>query len=274
MAFTAVGALVAGETAVTATLVLSAVAEVGVAMTVVGAVTGSKDLMKIGGILGLVGGVGGMIAGGMSAAGGAAGVGEAGWGADLGAEALSGATADAAMGAAESGVVSSAVTPSAVSAEPLADLGVPTPNPTDMRIASGTQTTPSGTIASEMQAGPTVNDISTPSGPQGPQGPQAPSSPADNPLDQRLANGTATSPGNAPRTSGSFWKSFSDFANNNKTLFSGGMQLLGGAMKGASDASMWDQKMALEQQRLAQTSHGSEVANFAPRTGVINGARV
>ncbi len=68
MAFAAIGALIGGATATTA-LVLTAVTEIGMAMTVVGAVTGNKSLMKIGGVLGLVGGVGGMMAG--AAAGGA-----------------------------------------------------------------------------------------------------------------------------------------------------------------------------------------------------------
>jgi hypothetical protein len=40
-------------------MVLTAVAEVGTALTVVGAVTGNKDMMKVGGVMGLVGGVGG-----------------------------------------------------------------------------------------------------------------------------------------------------------------------------------------------------------------------
>ncbi len=44
----------------TAAVILTAVSEVGMAMTVVGAVTGSKELMKAGGALGLVGGIGGM----------------------------------------------------------------------------------------------------------------------------------------------------------------------------------------------------------------------
>jgi len=67
MAFTAVTALVAAET-VTATMVLAAAAQIGTAMTIVGAVTGSKDLMKLGGTMALVGGIGGMAAGAMSGA--------------------------------------------------------------------------------------------------------------------------------------------------------------------------------------------------------------
>jgi hypothetical protein len=67
MAFTAVVALASAET-VTAVMVLAAVAEVGTAMTIVGAVTGNKELTKIGGTMALVGGIGGMAAGAMGAA--------------------------------------------------------------------------------------------------------------------------------------------------------------------------------------------------------------
>ena len=68
MAELAVVALFAGEAAVTAATVLTAVAEVGTAMSIVGAVTGNKDLIKIGGTMALVGGVGSMAAGAMSGA--------------------------------------------------------------------------------------------------------------------------------------------------------------------------------------------------------------
>lgn len=68
MAELAVVALVAGEAAVTAATVLTAVAEVGTAMSIVGAVTGSKDLMKIGGTMAMVGGLGGLAEGALSGA--------------------------------------------------------------------------------------------------------------------------------------------------------------------------------------------------------------
>lgn len=71
MAFTSIAALVGGAAAST-TLVLGAIAEVGMAMSVVGAVTGNKKLMKVGAVLGIVGGVGGMIS---KAAAGAASTG-------------------------------------------------------------------------------------------------------------------------------------------------------------------------------------------------------
>lgn len=72
MAFTSIAALVGGQ-AVTAGLVLGAIAEVGLAMSVVGAVTGNKGLTKLGGVLGLVGGIGGLVNGAVSGGAAAAG---------------------------------------------------------------------------------------------------------------------------------------------------------------------------------------------------------
>ncbi len=51
--------------------ICTAIAEVGIAMSVVGAVTGSKDLSKWGGYLSIAGGVGSLAAGAMGAAGSA-----------------------------------------------------------------------------------------------------------------------------------------------------------------------------------------------------------
>lgn len=54
----AVGAVSAAIAVTTVATVLTAVSAVGLAMTVVGVVTGSKELTKLGGTLGLVGGLG------------------------------------------------------------------------------------------------------------------------------------------------------------------------------------------------------------------------
>lgn len=56
MAFTAVASVLAG-TASTA-VVIAAIGEVGLALTVAGAVTGNKNLMKVGAVMGVAGGVG------------------------------------------------------------------------------------------------------------------------------------------------------------------------------------------------------------------------
>lgn len=107
MAFTATAAIIAGSQAVTATLVLAAVAEIGMAVTLVGAVTGNKKMMKIGGVMSLVGGVGGMVAGAFSGGAGAAGA----------------AASGAAEGAFEAGFVGSAASAGAAEAGMLAAQG-------------------------------------------------------------------------------------------------------------------------------------------------------
>ena len=93
---------------------LTAVADVGVASSLIGAVTGNKTLVKVGGALSIVGGVGGLInsavgagasvaadtlvSGATSAAGDVAADGIAAAGADAGASAASGAAAGAGAG--------------------------------------------------------------------------------------------------------------------------------------------------------------------------------
>jgi hypothetical protein len=275
MAFTGIAALVAAET-VTASLVLGAIANVGMIMTVVGGVTGNEKLMKFGGAMSLIGGVGGMIAGaatGAGAAGAAEGMAVGGadaatsaaWAegaAGLGQDTLSSIGLDTAASTGLEGGIASAGMPDVSAAL----------NPTDMRLAAGTQASP-GIVASQTaaaaSAAPTVNDVA---GVDGPAGAQGPTTPYDTPTDARLAAGTQSSPMNAPQTSGSYFDRFSSWASKNKQLFSGGMQLVGGALKGANDRAMWNEKMALDQQRVNQTSYGSKVANFAP-TGIIAGAR-
>jgi hypothetical protein len=280
MAFTGVAALAAAAStgaAVTATMVLAAVAEVGMALTVVGAVTGSKDLMKIGGAMSLIGGVGGMVAGAASAGGGAAAAGAAEAGLT---EAATGAALDAASEAAMSAyggaAGAEAATANVVSGMEGAAAGVG-------ELASAAA--PQGIIDTAMklpvaesapgamQVGPSAESAVTDiGGAQTPAGAQAPNTPFDmpNPTDQRLAAGTQATPMNAPEVSGSYFGKLTSFAEKNKTLFSSGMQLVGGMMKGANERDMWNQKMALEQQRLAQVGHGNQVARFQPR-GIVQG---
>jgi hypothetical protein len=275
MAFTAVAALAAGAE-VTATLVLAAAAEVGTAMTVIGAVTGNKELMKIGGAVALVGGVGGMING---AIGGAAAEGAA-----VGAE---GAVANEAATAADyvnaADAMSDAATVGAEATGGIVSGGAPA----GTKLASNTvMQTPgqemaqaTSTPAAASSASPTINgptqmapEIGAPQGPagaqapEGPMGAQAPTTPWEDNFSGSSALGTS-----APQDSGSFFGRFSDWANKNKTLFQSGMQLAGGALSGMNQRQMWNQKMALEQQRINQTSHGSDIGVWAPR-GIVTGA--
>ena len=275
MAFTAVGALIAGE-AVTATLVLSAVAEVGMAMTVVGGVTGSKSLMKIGAAMSLIGGVGGMINGAMSgAAGAASGVGEAAAGSAMdvaAAEALTAGASDAAINATTDGLladISGQAASSALPATRMAGLEAPAINNPSAFTAPQT---PGQTLQSDLNVTPDSTATVTPNETAG-QGAKDVMTPADanaNAKDVLLQNKAVSSPMNAPESSGNFFSRMGKFANDNKTLFSAGLQLAGGALKGANDTKMWNEKMAFQRE---QAARANSVGNFAPRTGIIAGAR-
>lgn len=275
MAFTAVGALIAGE-AVTATLVLSAVAEVGMALTVVGGVVGSKDLMKIGAAMSLVGGVGGMIAGATSGAAGAAGAaGEAAAGSAMdaaAAEALTAGASDAAINATTDGLladISGQAASSALPATQMAGLEAPAINNPSAFTAPQT---PSQTLQSDLNVTPDSTATVTPNETAG-QGAKDVMTPADanaNAKDVLLQNKAVSSPMNAPESSGNFFSRMGKFANDNKTLFSAGLQLAGGALKGANDTKMWNEKMAFQRE---QAARANSVGNFAPRAGIIAGAR-
>jgi hypothetical protein len=288
MAFTAVAALAAGEAA-TATLVLAAVAEVGTALTVVGAITGSKDLMKIGAVMGMVGGIGGAIAGGASAAGAEAATGALSDEATNAAldsasqEALSSYGGDAAMQAsqqagiqsmeqgASQGLVGSQV------AAPVADVA-----PVAQQAVTATPIQPGEVSAPAQQ---TVNDVvgaQAPNGVAAPVGAQGPAdlvTPYTNPTDMRLANGKQTTPGGAMAPSGpastsdSLFARFSDWANKNKEVANAGLQTVGGLFKGANDRSMFNEKIALQRDMWNRANNvGSFAPSLLPQTGLIGKA--
>lgn len=293
MAFTGVAALITavGEgAAVTVPMVLSAVAEVGTAMTVVGAVTGSKDLMKVGGVMGAVGGIGSLVAGAASGSG---------------------------------SLMSSAVdsSPSAAVGVDAADVGAAPAeiNPTDMRLAAGTQGSPmaqdlgaesAGMIGSarmdpaDMSAGaasvgapdpfgtpsagaglPPINSTSLSSSPVAPvtadggvtTTPSAASTPGATaaPTSPMTPAGTPMPVGTqAPQDAASYWNKVMHFMQDpkNRSLIQMGEKLAGGALQGMQQEKQFQQRVGLEQQRINQTSYGSQVATNA-RRGIVNGAR-
>ena len=280
MAFTSLAAL-AGGTAATTALVLGAVAEVGIAMSVVGAVTGNKDLLKIGSVMGLVGGVGGMLAG-SGAATGATALGEAGTEAAL--ASASGEAASAFGGSAAVDATTESLLAGLESAAPQAVTQTSGLQATSISQPSGPiiQSNVAPEVGAQMQASvPDAGGLQGPAGVQTPAdvGIQAPADVATpftetNPTDMRLAAGTQTGPIGtvAPQSADSFWSSFSTFAKNNQKLLSGGMQVVGGALNGMNQRSMFDERMNLERQRTAQTGYGNTTSNFAPRS-IIAGAR-
>lgn len=284
MAFTSIAALIAGGAeAVSATLVLGAVAEVGMAMTVVGAVTGSKDLMKIGGAMGLVGGIGGMVAGmGSTAVDAAASVG----GAEAGAAPEMIAGADASMGgsAATADMASGA---SGIDTSALNGLGDNIDagggfNPAaggDGILGSAMQQPTADAAAAAGGANPAttpIDPVQTPAGTVSP--PQA--APAYNAArDSQAANAAQADGGfagyrTAPTAAQSYWDSMTKWVQDpkNRTVLELGAKLGGGALQGMQQQKMWDEKMGVERDRLKQTSYGSQVGQNRPH-GVINGAR-
>lgn len=282
MAFSAVIAIAAGETAVTAGLVLAAVSEIGVALTVVGAVTGNKDLMKIGGVMGLVGGVGGLVAGGI---GGVAAEGVAEGVASSAAEnAASAAASDVGFGAvdmASEAATSGINTTGSVIATPVANPNVvaqplDTLSSTPQDIISTPQTPAAPSIAADqgLQA-PTINEIPT-LDTKTPQGVADTRTPFESGQSKDVSANAVKNGSSAPQDSKSFFDSVSSFATKNKSLLDFGGKMIGGAMDGANKADMAAQQNALAQQRIdnerAQTqlkSYGSQVGSYAPR-GILS----
>lgn len=272
MAFTTIAGLAAGTTAVTAVTVLAAVAEVGMALTLVGGITGNKKLMKIGGAMSLIGGVGGMVAGAASGgASAAAGLGEAAT-----ETALSAASSEALGAVGQSaidGVTDSLITDlggEALSAGANMAPMLDTPQGiVGQQLEAGTLTKPAAQAAGPAQSAPSVNDVAGAQGPQEPAGAQGPSTPYEDFRASELAEQKVGNPSNSPQSSGNFFSKFTNWAEKNPKLLSGGIQLVGGAMKGASDTAMWNEKMGLERDRF---NRGNSVAKFQPR-GIIEGAR-
>lgn len=300
MGFPAIAALVAGAE-VTGALALAAITEVGTVMTVVGAVTGSKDLMKAGAVMGLVGGVGGAIASSSTA------------GETALSETLSGG--DGAFNAAKDSAAYDATAAKSALSDAVQGTGTTSFNEAaanaanddalqgiigSQRNAAGleqpgildTSASTSGQAAVPIQGATSIStDANAVTGAVTPDAPVTPASTDataintpggstnTNPLDQRLANGTATSPtsnsmmrvgldGGIKKTS--FWDDLSNFANKNSTL----LKLGGTALSGLQSASQWDDRIGLEKQRMA---YGNSVGNFAPTTprptGIIQSAR-
>lgn len=287
MAFTSVAALFAGSVG-TATI-LGAITEIGVALTVVGAVTGSKDLMKLGSVMGIVGGVGGLVTSAASAATTAASTAAEAASAPAASAASTAAStvsstadglsgmdmaADAGMGS-YGGAVAAPIAQDAVQASNLGPIG------TDATSAA-TNFTPPPVSATAVTA-PTVSPVSdplnilTPADTAGNIAPSAvqtpfsssviPVTPAGTPVGgmsgmdmQGDAGMAAYGPG--PGTpSGSYFSKFSDFANKNKTLLDTGLKYGFGAIKGAADGQVAQARIDLARQ---QAAFGNSVSTYVP----------
>jgi len=281
MAFNAVAALLAAEE-VTATLVLSAMVEVGTTMSIVGAVTGSKDLMKLGGALAIVGGVGGLVNGAASAAGSsvvdATGGLETAVGGSVpgqiaadaagntGILASTGGIEDVAAGAVDTGAstistnatTNSLTPPSSTPMSPEQDNGTFAPNGQQANAMPGSTAAPGAqTATNQMQV----------------QAPQTPASAGAEVVKAGASAPTDVLSKAASTDSTSYFSKFMDFVKKNKEVSNGILQLGGGLLKGMSDASIADKKFGLDQQKINQTSFGNQVASYAKPVGFVGAAQ-
>lgn len=285
--FTGIAAIIAGE-AITAAVVLTAVAEVGLILTVAGAVTGDEDLMKIGGVMSLVGGVGSLIASGMSAATSAATNVAADAATQTAAQASTQTAAELAAQegtrAATQGIVDTAVNSSTqVAANTVADQAAQqaatAASEQAMQQAAQNQINEQmarlGTdAAAEEVAGSGLNQMlrgasSASSGVSAMQAPvapqvQAPAAPA--------APSGPLAGGGEKAQSGGFFSGMKDFLKDNKEM----VQLSGYAMMGMSQASNNDNSHSIEKQinwEREKSRMGTGTVASGPSTGIVEQQR-
>lgn len=267
----------------TTAIILTAVTEVGVALSVVGAVTKSSELSKLGGVMSLVGGVGGLANGLATGAFGAAAAGagegavadaagaeagtgaEAGW-ANMASDAVSGINAGAApaidfAGAGAAATGAAATTPGLAAGNSLESfLGSSAPASTSASGVTGLVPDAAGKVAVDTTS-PYLNDYGLPTGGatdkvlgvQGPTGIMGVVSPADGGLLDQLKSKV-----------GPAWDSLGP---------QGKAEVLKSVL--AMPGGIQNQKnveagLAIQQQKVNQTSYGSQVPTF----GIINQPKV
>jgi hypothetical protein len=255
---------------VTVASIATAVAELGMTLSVVGAVTGSKDLMKVGGYLGLAGGVTSLAAGAFSAAEGAAAEGLAGEGLG-GAGGAMGQAGDYGMQAAsQSGMDGVASLAADDTASVLSDV-------------AGSANAPAAfndTRFDSLGSGPDMPGASAPSSPASPSNASDIGAPStQTPYSDARNSGAGSGYGNSPGGS-----TFADIANwYNKqpdavkaAIIKGGASAVGGLFQGWTE----EQKLALERNKFALKQQeatnlsAQPTINFQSRpTGIINAAR-
>jgi len=294
MAFAAVGALfsgIAAGTAVAATTALMAVSTIGAVMSVAGAVTGNKGLMKVGAVMGLVGGVGGLIAG---ATGGAAGavagevVGESAAGSVFNAAtdatsmgAINGmdAMSDAFVASGSSGAGGfsglAAAADDAISA-----LGYTNEMDKISDLASSSSSSSSNYINQLDAASDAFSGGKTPNAGGLSSGDTLKSLTTDakvsdiNPLDKYAGSSSnpnaanyvnqmdAASDAVTSANSKDYFKGILEWVKQNDKLANNIMTVGAGALKGVSERSMFDEKMALEKSRYQYGNTVAKPYNF------------
>ncbi len=249
-------------------------------MTVVGAVTGSKELTKIGGVLGVVGGVGSLVAGGLSA-----GVGAAAGDAAM-SEAVSNAAIDAyddvAINAANDAVMQSAigegVTNAAMDTVASQGAGVVgsgqlqpiTPTPVSQGAVASVAA-PDATTAARPDA-LSVTGAGDKAASLGAKATQGAAEVNPYTMDSTIVKTAASVPPNASlpnQKSGSFFGDILGWAEKNQTMATGIGKFGLGALQGLQSGDQFETKVQLERER---TARANTVANFAPTGGIINSA--
>lgn len=293
---------------VAAAEVFTAVAELGTAMSVVGVVTGNSTLTKVGAVMGVAGGVGSLASGAFTAAGSVAASDVAptvasdvaptvsndildtasaqggtayGTGAGVnGAAADTGALATSAQSGANSFDQLNPTTPDIGGAPNPNTIGMPnTPSimPSDAvgapsnGILGAQPTPPAGVVAS---VDPTVA-TGLPNAPGGASGTGSSFNDATGLATD--ANGNVTSIGsnvnqvNAATPGTSWYQPLLDFANQNKAVTTGAMQIAGGALSGLGSAYTANRNYELNQQALVlkQQQQANQSAQVQS-AGIIN----
>ena len=280
-------ALVEGATLA---VIATAVSEVGIALSVVGAITGNKDLMKIGGFLGLAGGIGSLASAGMDALGTSAVSAAVD---ETGAETARLAAGEATASASESGrsnsasqdAVASSVdgpTNAALAADSAAPampppMASPAPVVTAPTVDALPGAPPGSYAAPQTPAAQDIGAVDTANGSTGAADPYANETAK---LAQQNSIGGGT-PGAPP--AGSTFDSIKNWYNSQKpevqaAILKGGASAVGGLFQGWTE----EQKLALEKNRFAltQQQYNTSVtnANAQPKIafqtpGIINTTR-
>jgi len=292
MAFATIAAAVTANTAITATMIFAAVAEVGTILTVVGAVTGDEELMKIGGTIGLIGGVGGLASGAMglgaSAADAAATtVTDAATASSNVANSLDGfeSLADATTsGLSDAATVGNPIATNSVAGSALPEVAPLPATDAVQQVAQPTQAAASAPVAADPIAvsAPSVNgspasmDVQSPAtsgtpytSPTGSTGSVPGGSGVDGYQGNNLSSYSSATPS---QNSNSFFGQIKDFMKDpgNKALVDTGMKFGLGAVQGAASGQFNQARVDLARQ---QQNWGNSVGNTSRTTGIINGAR-
>lgn len=268
---TAVGAALVEGAAVGT--ILTAVAAVGTTMSVVGLVTGNKDLTKIGGVLGLVGGLGSLAAGAFGAADGVAAEGAAASG---GADAALSTSSDLSGNIAAAG---GAGTDAAAAANAFGTDGITAANSAGdtSGLGSGLYNPPTdlSTGITPPTAGAPASSL-TQAIPGAPAG-TAPADPSATPIDPSAdygntpalnADGTKSAAGqlwdSMTTKLGKIWDGMSPQAK--AEIMKSALAIPGGIQaqqNKAAELALMQQNVNVNQQRVGQTAYGSQVPSFS-----------